>query len=254
MSNWGFRSWLALALLAGCSARSHPPPVRGAAKIDAGRLVVDAASARDASWTDAGKESPQDAAEPADADVAIVIMRGGLCDSGMPGDGRPTNGPLACIVERHNAARATVDSATPLRPITWNTDVALYAQAWAEMVCGNPRLRPLPQLNGMRLGENFYAGFGILDGGQPATEAMNGWLAERECWTYGTFMSGDVCDTTCINDMHSNTCGNYTQIVWRDTKQVGCGIATCDGGSGSQEAIVVCDYAPGGNLIGTKPY
>jgi hypothetical protein len=49
--------------------------------------------------------------------------------------------------------------------------------------------------------------------------------------------------------------GHYTQIVWKDTKKVGCGAATSDG----KETIIVCRYSlgpthEGGNVFGENPY
>jgi len=44
-------------------------------------------------------------------------------------------------------------------------------------------------------------------------------------------------------------CGHYTQIVWRDTKQVGCGVAR-----DNRREIWVCNYDPPGNWVGHRPY
>ncbi len=44
-------------------------------------------------------------------------------------------------------------------------------------------------------------------------------------------------------------CGHYTQMVWADTREVGCGHALCGGAE-----IWVCHYFPKGNLRGETPY
>ena len=44
-------------------------------------------------------------------------------------------------------------------------------------------------------------------------------------------------------------CGHYTQVVWRDTTQVGCAMASC----GNSE-IWVCQYSPPGNFVGRAPF
>ena len=36
-----------------------------------------------------------------------------------------------------------------------------------------------------------------------------------------------------------------SQVVWKATTEVGCGFANCAGG-----ALVVCEYAPPGNVLG----
>lgn len=49
----------------------------------------------------------------------------------------------------------------------------------------------------------------------------------------------------------------YTQIVWKDTQQVGCAVAYCDEmfdpGFGTA-LYYVCEYFPAGNVIGEFGY
>jgi hypothetical protein len=39
--------------------------------------------------------------------------------------------------------------------------------------------------------------------------------------------------------------GHFTQVVWRQTTQLGCGVSTCRGMD-----IWVCEYDPPGNVQG----
>ncbi|MCI5224143.1 MAG: SCP-like extracellular, partial [Candidatus Electrothrix sp. AR4] len=55
----------------------------------------------------------------------------------------------------------------------------------------------------------------------------------------------DYSDNSC----HS-VCGHYTQVVWKTTMEVGCGMATCN----DKSQIWVCQYTPQGNMVGEKPY
>jgi hypothetical protein len=98
------------------------------------------------------------------------------------------------------------------------------------------------------LGENL-----AYYGGKAATpeDAVAGWAGEVTCWTYGEFMKSDDCNATCVAAQHSNGCGHYTQLVWRNTTEVGCGVATCTSGN---EEIWVCNYKAPGNYINQKPY
>jgi hypothetical protein len=86
-------------------------------------------------------------------------------------------------------------------------------------------------------GENLWAG----TRGAWAPEEMVGlWLAERRDYRPGIFpavsRSGDLGNV-----------GHYTQIVWRNTRKVGCALA-----AGSNEDILVCRYSEGGNVIGER--
>jgi hypothetical protein len=43
--------------------------------------------------------------------------------------------------------------------------------------------------------------------------------------------------------------GHYTQVVWRDTREVGCAIAR-----GAKDDFLVCRYWPAGNWMGQLAY
>ena len=74
--------------------------------------------------------------------------------------------------------------------------------------------------------------------GPPADEnqVVDAWAAERSAYDYRK--------NSC-----SARCGHYTQIVWRDTRQVGCGVA-----QKNRREIWVCNYDPPGNIMGERPY
>jgi pathogenesis-related protein 1 len=48
----------------------------------------------------------------------------------------------------------------------------------------------------------------------------------------------------------SGVCGHYTQQVWATTTDLGCALKACPGGS----YMVSCEYGPGGNYQGQRPY
>jgi pathogenesis-related protein 1 len=45
-------------------------------------------------------------------------------------------------------------------------------------------------------------------------------------------------------------CGHYTQVVWKNSMEVGGGMAICD----NKSQVWVCNYNPPGNVEGEKPY
>lgn len=158
-------------------------------------------------------------------------------------------------VAAHNEARAEVDVTPPLPELEWSDDLAEVAQDWAntlvdEANCGNIFHRP----DGM-YGENI-ALQGSFGGGSDSftgPDAVAGWVAEIDCYTYGTIGQTEQCEPGCIADLNSSGCGHYTQVVWDSTTAVGCGYGTCQDDNFTIE-VIVCNYDPPGNYIGETPY
>ncbi len=126
------------------------------------------------------------------------------------------------FVDAHNKVRAQHCAA----PLTWSSTLAAVAQKWADSLrdqgCKFGH-------SGGQYGENLAAGTeGVLD--PEATVAM--WYDEIKQYK---FPDGGFSMQT----------GHFTQVVWRGTKQVGCGHSTCKGND-----IWVCEYDPPGNWDG----
>jgi hypothetical protein len=68
------------------------------------------------------------------------------------------------------------------------------------------------------------------------------WEQEKKLFQFGTFP--DVS-----SDGNWLSVAHYTQMVWRDTTQVGCGV-----GNNGKTDFLVCWYSPQGNYIGRVPY
>jgi hypothetical protein len=93
-------------------------------------------------------------------------------------------------------------------------------------------------------GENLF----WVSGSHPEPSVVvDSWYSEVDCYTYGTFMGTDSCGAACDR---FGGCGHYTQVVWRDTQRIGCGMATCSGGA----EIWTCNYDPPGNYLRQAPY
>ena len=63
------------------------------------------------------------------------------------------------------------------------------------------------------------------------------------------FFPGIICSYS------GGVIGHYTQLVWAETYRIGCGFARhgARGGFGGT-ALYVCDYGPGGNMMGKPVY
>jgi pathogenesis-related protein 1 len=134
----------------------------------------------------------------------------------------------APVVAAHNSIRDKVG----VPPLVWSDALAQVAEEWANKLMSTGQFMHSSDL---RYGENLYqiSGPGATSS---AFEVVNAWAGEAAVYDYAT--------NTC-----RGRCGHYTQIVWRDTKQVGCAVA-----HDSRREVWVCEYAPFGNIIGERPY
>jgi pathogenesis-related protein 1 len=151
------------------------------------------------------------------------------------------------ITLAHNQVRAMVNTTGvaggPLPPLQWDPDLAAYAKQWV-MMCRDvdPPIGLVdhdPNRTNIAgyayIGENIYASSGAAAGG----DAVMLWAGEQANYTYAS----DTCN---------GVCGHYTQVVWRDTQKVGCALHGCAGLT--YPSTIVCDYGPGGNIGGQRPY
>jgi len=156
------------------------------------------------------------------------------------GVGEPAE--LAGITLYHNQVRAAVQTATPLPALQWDPTLAATAAAWVAMCRDTDAPAGLIDHNPNRSqGHPYYVGENVFGSGGQATaqQAVNSWASEQANYTYAT--------NTC-----NGVCGHYTQIVWRTTVKLGCAKGTCAGFT--YPSSIVCNYGPGGNLQGAKPY
>ncbi|KAI3509457.1 hypothetical protein L2E82_25041 [Cichorium intybus] len=133
-------------------------------------------------------------------------------------------------LDAHNAARAQVMGVG--NNMVWNATVAAYAQNYANQRIGDCNLVH----SGGPYGENLAKGSGTFTG----TAAVNLWVAEKTYYDYAT--------NTCASGY---VCGHYTQVVWRNSNQLGCARVQCTNNSWW---FVICSYYPRGNYVGQSPY
>ncbi|TXG54067.1 hypothetical protein EZV62_019323 [Acer yangbiense] len=131
------------------------------------------------------------------------------------------------FLNAHNAARAEMG----VRNLTWNNTVASYAQNYANQRMGDCKLVH----SGGPYGENLAGSTGNLSG----KAAVGLWVSEKADY--------DTITSTCRDD---KVCGNYTQVVWQDSKYLGCGAVQCKNGG----SFICCNYDPPGNFLGSRPF
>lgn len=120
-----------------------------------------------------------------------------------------------------------------LSPLIWDGKLASYATWWA-----NQRRYDCSLTHSTGpYGENLFWGSGS---DWTPTFAVQSWVVEGRSYNYNT----NSCDGRGM-------CGHYTQIVWRDTKRLGCARVVCENGAG---VFITCNYDPPGNYVGERPY
>lgn len=131
------------------------------------------------------------------------------------------------FLAQHNLARKQVG----VPNLVWDEAVANYSRWYAE----------LRRYDGLLIhshgdyGENLFWGSGDC---WTVDQIVQAWVVEKKDYDYQT--------NTC-----KKMCGHYTQIVWRNTKKLGCAVVECYADKG---ILAVCNYDPPGNYVGMWPY
>ncbi|WP_237452144.1 CAP domain-containing protein [Qipengyuania algicida] len=137
------------------------------------------------------------------------------------------------LLDIHNRERARLG----LVPLQWSPQLARQAGEWAIKLARTSGLAH--STGGSGMGENLWIG---TRGTWTPDQMLGFFLAERSKFRDARFphvsRTGNWADV-----------GHYTQIVWHDTREVGCAIATAN-----QVDVLVCRYYPAGNVVGQSPY
>jgi hypothetical protein len=130
-------------------------------------------------------------------------------------------GEMKDVLERHNELRKKHCA----EPLVWSKDLAKVAQSWADKLGARCAL----QHSSGDYGENLAAGSVELMGPGQVAEM---WYSEIDKFD---FAKGGFSGET----------GHFTQLVWRGTQRLGCGVSSC-----KSLRIWVCNYDPPGNVMG----
>jgi len=158
-------------------------------------------------------------------------------DAGTDADGinALSAGDAQALLAAHNRWRANYNSPA----LSWDTEIAAVAQAWADQLANTGGFEHSGNRN---YGENLWAG---TAGRFSRDSVVDSWGSEVQFWDLGCTGGLDDC---CQGGWQK--CGHFTAVVWSTTTRVGCGSAV--GANGTE--VVVCNYAPPGNFSGVNPF
>jgi pathogenesis-related protein 1 len=153
--------------------------------------------------------------------LLLVLAGTGVAQSRHFGEGRVRD-----MLALHNAVRARVGMA----PLAWSDRLAAGSQDWADTLLARKQFVHRPRST---YGENLFE---VIGATASSAEVVNTWAGESRNYDY----SSNRC---------RGVCGHYTQLVWSDTREVGCAVAR-----GGGREVWVCNYDPPGNWAGRRPY
>ena len=154
-----------------------------------------------------------------DSNSGVVIQPGDQGDFTENSNNQNSAGNIAQeALSKHNELRAR--HCTPA--LTWDEQIAATAQAWANQCA-------MQHSQNRSLGENLAQ---ATSGSRSVGRLIQDWYDE-------------IRDFDFDNGGFAGNTGHFTQVVWRSTSRIGCGIASCNGND-----ILVCNYASQGNFSG----
>ncbi|CAM0958648.1 unnamed protein product [Alopecurus aequalis] len=148
----------------------------------------------------------------------------------------------AMLVTAQNAAEDLLNAHNDVRSqlgvglVSWDPLVAAYAQEHANKQAATCQYVPSPE--GRPYGENIFVAPGT---DWKAVDALIYWVSEKQYYDH---------DTNTCSAPSGQSCDQYLQVVWSDTKAIGCGAVICDGNVG---VFLMCSYSPP-LVAGQPPY
>ncbi|XP_018561505.1 venom allergen 3 [Anoplophora glabripennis] len=171
-----------------------------------------------------------------------TILRAGL-----------SHGDRQLILDMHNAMRQSIalgqvggqPPATNMMEMKWDNELANRAQNWA-LSCQSERHDAQRHVSRFPVGQNIATTWTTRkpssdnDSKPDFADSMRKWFNEFKQFSYGGIGEGHT--------------GHYTQMIWAETNLVGCGYAFYYDPAKGFTKNYICNYGPGGNVLGQSPY
>ena len=158
-----------------------------------------------------------------------------LAIAAAPGAAQVSSLPEDAIAQRLLAAHNAERQRLGVPPLTWSAKLADHARKWAQTLAVADMIEHSNANADGGEGENLW--FGTKDDYTPE-EMVGFFIGEGNMFKPGIFPA--VSTTGRWEDV-----GHYTQLVWKDTREVGCSVV-----SNQRRDVLVCRYWPAGNVVG----
>ncbi|XP_078406547.1 GLI pathogenesis-related 2 isoform X3 [Cetorhinus maximus] len=139
----------------------------------------------------------------------------------LPGEG--SGGFAAQLLKSLNEYRAKHG----VEPLTLNPEISKKAEKWAKHLVSSRTL----QHSDTPYGENIWCQQGHSSLQVTGKEAVESWYNEIKNYDFSS-------------PGFQKNCGHFTQLVWRETKEIGVGLAS----DGKGLTVVVAQFDPAGNI------
>ena len=139
------------------------------------------------------------------------------------------------ILHLHNRERAQLG----LPMLEWSPQLAREARDWGHQLARKGRLEHADASTRSGTGENLWMG---TANAWPVDTMVGMFIDEKRHYRHGRFP--EISRTGQWADV-----AHYTQVIWRDTQEVGCAVVTDRGWD-----VLVCRYYPAGNVWGRMAY
>lgn len=161
------------------------------------------------------------------------------------------------IVDAHNKVRQMIalgkvagqPAATNMKEMIWDSELAVIAQRWADQC--------MPGHDHRRNVDRYAVGQNVA-----TTWSYSRTPPSKDKPEFGRHVMGWFDEVTRFQwrardiepfNFRMDT-GHYTQLVWANTYMVGCGYTYYNDDKRGYSKLYVCNYGPGGNLVGGSLY
>lgn len=174
---------------------------------------------------------------------------------GGEGDQSITSNQIKELLDIHNRWRdylaagketrskgGAMPQAANMGAVTWNKQIAEVAQRWARQCnYGHDHCRNIP---GMLVGQN------VAMTGTSGKAKLN---ISGIAWMWYNKEVSEYSSSAVDKFAFSMSTGHFTQWIWGNTYQIGCGYTGYPAGS-YHDYFLVCNYGPAGNVMGWPLY